>query len=942
MFRRFLIVALLTFNPPTVLASLPNATPPIFQFKPDIKVFPQNFSVAIDQQSSVFVGNSDGVLIYDGDYWQLVKLDNEDIARSVKTHPNGRVYVGGYDAFGYIERQSTGQFRYQDLTRLYQDMLDDELFADIWRIEFSEDAVYFIGLNHAFRYEPATESINLWRHDGSFGAVAFFQQRLLLQFRGEGLRYYEDGQWVPIDAPGLETRFVTNMVNINDQHLLIISPEDTWMEFDGKTLRPAPEYDEVPYRGSITSAVMVTPDILVLTTQMGKLVYTSLREPVHEIVSVGTGFMPGVVVAQSGHTLTVDDLGVYAIRYPARWRKIDNSTGLVGSVHQIRQFQGETFVLTSSGSFRNNADVFSKADWTDYEAWDLLPLADGSFLFADSYEIQHRTHDALIKVVDSSTTARVFSASDYDSDTVYVGTEMGLQVLRFQSGEWHTVYRNDKMDNLRITQIIELSANELLIGSERGGVRLLIRQTGDNSHWQFTEQLLGSESGIRYGASNRAYLSAFNDRIVASTEAGLFELRGREFSVTSVDGLAGMYPAGEIIQINQQGSELWAHLHDRLFRKNGHWVEENIRSIQQGAISVVTALDGQTVIGGLGNLLLFDITQQHEVPQTNQVRLTGATVYSADDNAGRSLPLEAIALSSSESRLVVRYALTDFNDPNQVQYRTRLLPRETSFSPWTTTSQQALVTLAAANYQFEIQAMDSRGGVSSLQVPISIAPQWFEHAGLQALAILLLLLLTFFLATVLTRRRSQRLIEETERLEKMVSQRTRALESANQQLDQMAHLDGLTQIPNRRRLDSYLDDVWQQCVERSRVMSIALIDVDHFKRYNDNHGHPAGDALLIELAKLLSKNLRRAEDLVARYGGEEFLVVMPGAEQPTALSVVEEMRRNVQDSKMNITISIGVYSSHPDASTPVSSMVNRADEALYQAKQTGRNRVSHN
>ncbi len=156
----------------------------------------------------------------------------------------------------------------------------------------------------------------------------------------------------------------------------------------------------------------------------------------------------------------------------------------------------------------------------------------------------------------------------------------------------------------------------------------------------------------------------------------------------------------------------------------------------------------------------------------------------------------------------------------------------------------------------------------------------------------------------------------------------------------MAHLDGLTQIPNRRRLDAYLDDVWRQCVDRNRMMAIAIIDVDHFKKYNDTHGHQAGDELLVKLAQTLSSNLRRAEDLVARYGGEEFLVVLPGAEEHTAQEVIEEMRSQVEVSDMGITISAGVHANMPHNAMPLKDMIESADRALYQSKSQGRNRVT--
>ncbi|HEX5755687.1 MAG TPA: diguanylate cyclase, partial [Arenimonas sp.] len=175
-------------------------------------------------------------------------------------------------------------------------------------------------------------------------------------------------------------------------------------------------------------------------------------------------------------------------------------------------------------------------------------------------------------------------------------------------------------------------------------------------------------------------------------------------------------------------------------------------------------------------------------------------------------------------------------------------------------------------------------------------------------------------------------------LEAMVRTRTHELEAANSRLDSMAHRDGLTEIANRRRLDRFLAEAWQQCRARKRPISLLLIDVDHFKDFNDQHGHLAGDELLKRLAHALADCLRRGEDLVARYGGEEFMVVLPGADAGIAASLAESMRAAVEAAALGSTISVGHATAIPDGDA-VEYLIERADHALYAAKQGGRNRV---
>jgi diguanylate cyclase (GGDEF)-like protein len=192
--------------------------------------------------------------------------------------------------------------------------------------------------------------------------------------------------------------------------------------------------------------------------------------------------------------------------------------------------------------------------------------------------------------------------------------------------------------------------------------------------------------------------------------------------------------------------------------------------------------------------------------------------------------------------------------------------------------------------------------------------------------------------TFIIRRRVNKLALETTRLERMIDERTQDLAKANERLELMANVDGLTGIANRRRLDQYLIQVWEQGRERHRSMAVLVIDVDHFKRYNDTHGHLAGDRLLKSLVPLLTECLRRTEDLLARYGGEEFLVVMPGADAAAAMAVAQHMRAQIADAQLGSTISIGVASCVPGPGA-VDDLVRRADQALYAAKRGGRNRV---
>ncbi len=182
---------------------------------------------------------------------------------------------------------------------------------------------------------------------------------------------------------------------------------------------------------------------------------------------------------------------------------------------------------------------------------------------------------------------------------------------------------------------------------------------------------------------------------------------------------------------------------------------------------------------------------------------------------------------------------------------------------------------------------------------------------------------------------------------RLLSLQNREVEEANRQLQYLTAIDGLTLIANRRALDSTLSTEWTRAQRKQLPLSLLMIDVDHFKRYNDAFGHPAGDSCLRNIAEALRSHVRRPGDLAARYGGEEFAVVLSGANENDALLVAENIRMEIlalsiphpESSHGHVTVSIGCASLIPDRNNSTELLYERADQALYRSKRSGRNRV---
>lgn len=174
--------------------------------------------------------------------------------------------------------------------------------------------------------------------------------------------------------------------------------------------------------------------------------------------------------------------------------------------------------------------------------------------------------------------------------------------------------------------------------------------------------------------------------------------------------------------------------------------------------------------------------------------------------------------------------------------------------------------------------------------------------------------------------------------------KARQLERRNARLEKSANTDSLTGVSNRMHLDEALPRMISHAARHKEPISMIMVDADHFKLVNDLHGHQAGDRLLVMLGEYLRGHVRQG-DLVARYGGEEFMIVLPNTEPTVATALAERLRESVEQAHLSwnekiisVTCSMGIAGGIPHTGLDVCRFVEAADKALYQAKETGRNK----
>lgn len=196
----------------------------------------------------------------------------------------------------------------------------------------------------------------------------------------------------------------------------------------------------------------------------------------------------------------------------------------------------------------------------------------------------------------------------------------------------------------------------------------------------------------------------------------------------------------------------------------------------------------------------------------------------------------------------------------------------------------------------------------------------------------------------------RRITRENELLEltKLLEETNEKLQQANDMLQHLSSTDGLTDIANRRRFEEFFINEWKRVTRLSKPISIIILDVDFFKKYNDTYGHQKGDECLRKIAKALHSSLKRPCDLVARYGGEEFVALLSDTDSNGAKKVAELMQKNIAALKIEyenpevhdtVTVSLGISTIVPKTNSIPEKLINAADKALYLAKDNGRNQI---
>ncbi len=347
-------------------------------------------------------------------------------------------------------------------------------------------------------------------------------------------------------------------------------------------------------------------------------------------------------------------------------------------------------------------------------------------------------------------------------------------------------------------------------------------------------------------------------------------------------------------------------------------------------------------VGTLAGLSMYDPALERPSLRKRIPSPLHLTRIEIDDQTIDPTSDSLLQIPAGTETLSVHTTLLTNHRESESEYRIMLDGLDSVQSDWVRQPFRIWSAPPPGDYLLRIEGRDFAGVMARpIEFQVQVLPEWFERPLVRLGLLIAALLSVIGIAALYNRRLRQR----QSVLEALVEQRTQDLEHANRQLVKLSFKDPLTGAANRRRLDLAGQDALRLAAEQQQPVSLILLDLDYFKAFNDLHGHLAGDLALKCVAEQLAGAIRPG-DLIARFGGEEFACLLPNTDARQAAEIAERAREAVirgsravlADRYGSLTISAGVSTTRP-GETSLKSLIDRADQALYQAKNRGRNQV---
>lgn len=911
------------------------------------KAGPQTFDIAQDERGVLYFGNLHGLLTYDGAWWELYKLPNDQVATAVTIDPQGHIALGLMSDFGYFARDANGSYAYHSLLSTLPENQRAGL-GDIREICKTSAGFLYVAEKSLLLWDGGAAKRIVQFPDAANAPRGCYADNAGVFLRGpQGLQHF-DPQTFRITPAGVNVR-VMQVLRRADGTLIAVTRENGLFTVTNDVATPfAPEVSAWLQGKLITGASRLRDGRLVVTTRQNGLVIFDGNGAIEQIISADAGLPDAVLsttfVDREGSLWLGMEGPIVRIDLTSPVSVFDVRRGVRGAAGDVTEFNGRLYAATTHGVYEvDPGGVTRRLEPMQTGGWRLKEV-DGELLIGTSKGIfRVQRNGAFEHVITMDRELYDMARSSFDPSRIWLALGDGIGSIRRENGTW--VFEG-------LVPGVDQETSSVL---ERDGV--LWAGTVFNGILKISDPR-GAKPRVEQFGTGEMNVFVAGGRIVFVRASGAvvqFDQHGNFLPDPLLGHLTA--PRGFFVLADDAQGNVWINsTPPRVFERNpdGTYAREGRPLVSVTAADIQNIRrteDGAMWFASDKGLFCYRRSASGEVsaaqPKPLVRRVTGAEGRVLFGGAGEQR--ESLQLRHDFGRIRIEFAPASYRPG--VEYQYRLDPIDRDWSKWTDQPFIDYTTLSANDYTFRLRARGAGSAPSAAAMwSFSVSPPWYETRWAYGLGILLAVALVL----LVIRARTGALQRQAENLRAKVAEQTaelqdtvKLLESANSRLETLSMEDDLTGIANRRYFERSLVDEWNRARRREHPLALILLDLDHFKDLNDRRGHPAGDDCLRRVGGFLSEAVRRSGEVVARYGGEEFAILLPGVDGDGAIRVAETLREGIEKlaipygngATRRVTASCGVAALTPGPDLAAEQLVASADRALYAAKHSGRNCV---
>lgn len=783
----------------------------------DYGAYSQNWAITQDNRGIMYIGNSDGVLEYDGATWRLIKLPNESVVRSLTVSYNNIIYVGGIGEFGYLHADGFGGISYKSLSADLDTSYNFNI--DVWKTYTIDDDVYFCTFTHIYHYKNL-QLINVIELEPRSSFFAFLvDDKLYVGDYFKGLTQIIDGKQSPMpNGEFFAEKNIFSIYKYNDSKLAVVTGRSGVWQYDISTNKITPLF-RTELEGFVNE---------------NNLYSTMYQSPFHCFGSLDRGAQIIDTDHQTKYTIDnskgLQDQTVISMNQPAKgqplWLALNNGIskvytdfpftilgekeGLNGRIMNVKWFNNKLFVATSVGVYvlnkdENNNQVFKRIPEIQNQAWSLLEYkvveTGETLLLAGTieglFEINKDLNVREIKKHDNNEATSIYTLSLTQSNNgadLYVGESNGIIVMDYDGRNWE-IKKRVRLQN-EIRDIVEISPNELWLATYLNGLIRLNLETDNFKQY-------GKDNGLK--GEKALQPLEFNNKVYFYGEGGIYQYHSQNDRFEQAEIFGKRFNSNTYVEsVNQINDNFIVHYRQNSKRKLALFTLNDKGLIEKKSpyayfddliIENIEIYDNEAIIS-VGSAIYFhqfDSDFNYEAPFKAMVRnvsiqedstIFNGTFYTETDSM--KLPSDkqtsdiTYKLPYEQHNLTFSVAAGYYFDESKTKFSYYLEGNDTRWSSWNTETKVVKNNLREGNYVFKVKAKNVFGVESEVGTyTFAIAPPWYRSVVAYFLYIIAIVFLIWFIVRWNTRR----LLQEKIRLEKIVEERTREV---IEQRDQIA------------------------------------------------------------------------------------------------------------------------------------------------------------